>query len=66
MSGLSKSTRARSRCFGDLFAARGRALASLANGVEKSARAELARVREALISAGFRPYLPAVETALAA
>jgi hypothetical protein len=51
----------------NLFAARGRALAgSLAKDSERDWRDELTRVREELVSAGYRPYLPSVEAALAA
>jgi len=51
----------------NLFAARGRALATtITNGkADEGARADLARVRASLASAAFRPFLPAVETALA-
>jgi tetratricopeptide (TPR) repeat protein len=64
---LEEYARAEPLPWSDLFAARGRALAaSFARGRGTDWRGELARVRSALIKAGFRPFLPAVETALAA
>ncbi|HLW90002.1 MAG TPA: adenylate/guanylate cyclase domain-containing protein [Roseiarcus sp.] len=64
---LEEYTRAEPLPWSDLFAARGRALAaSLARDGGSGWRDDLTRVRSALTSAGFRPFLPAVETALAA
>ncbi len=64
---LEEYARAEPLPWSDLFAARGRALAArLATGGESGWRDELARIRSALVSAGFRPFLPAVEAALAA
>lgn len=53
--------------WGELFAARGRALARALQGhADEASRCELERVRTALVNAGFTRYLPAVEEALAA
>jgi tetratricopeptide (TPR) repeat protein len=63
---LEEYTRGEPLPWSNLFAARGRALAAwLASGGERESRDELTRIRAALTSAGYSPYLPAVETALA-
>jgi class 3 adenylate cyclase len=50
----------------DLFASRGRALVnSMRRGSCDGTREELVRIRAALLSAGFIPFLPAVDAALA-
>ena len=61
-------TRAEPLPWADLFAARGRALAAAltSRGGEHGWREDLEQIRAALAGAGFNPFLPAVDAALAA
>ena len=63
---LEDYTRAEPLPWSALFAARGRALAAAPReGIPDRMRGELARVQSSLLKAGIRPFLPAVEGALA-
>ena len=63
---LEDYTRAEPLPWSDLFARRGRLLAGALQGTENGMRSGLAQVRSSLEAAGLKPYLPAVEAALAA
>jgi hypothetical protein len=62
---LEDYTRAEPLPWADLFIARGRALAATLGGpADDALRAELARIADALRSAGLTPFLPPVEAVL--
>jgi class 3 adenylate cyclase/tetratricopeptide (TPR) repeat protein len=63
---LEDYTRAETLPWSDLFIARGRALAAVAEGqADDPVRRDLARIAAALRAAGMLPYLPPIEAALA-
>ncbi|MEM5310210.1 adenylate/guanylate cyclase domain-containing protein [Paraburkholderia sp. JHI869] len=67
VSALEDYTRREPLPWAELFAARARALARAQQApTDEAARGELARVRDALLQAGFQQYLAAVDAALAA
>lgn len=64
---LEDYTRAESLPWAELFSARGRALARALQGhPDDASRRELEHVRNTLVDAGFRSFLPAVDAALSA
>jgi tetratricopeptide (TPR) repeat protein len=65
LSALEDYTRAEPLPWSDLFAKRGRSLVRALQGLDEAARTELAAVRSSLELAGLRPFLPAVNAALA-
>ena len=66
VSALENYTRAEPLPWSDLFAARGRALAGVAQRTaDHGMREELVRIRAALADAGLKPFLPTVDAALA-
>lgn len=62
---LEDYTRAEPLPWSDLFVLRGRFLAGALQGIDDGIRCGLAQVRSSLAAAGLKPYLPAVEAALA-
>lgn len=66
VSALEDYARAEPLPWSDLFAARGRALASDLRGADAGVVAELARVRDACRDAGLTVFLPMIERALSA
>ena len=62
----SRTNASRTAALVHLFAARGRALAGALRGpIDEGLRDELTRIRSELSSAGFKPYLVAVDAVLA-